>query len=120
MIFTFVFRVWVLSWDHGASLAPHPMSPSQACSLEEAGSQKEWKSGLNGHAVTSAAFYQSKQVTRPVHDEKIGKQILPLNGRSCKDFVPCEIYHRQLCSISMIQTPVTEITTQTFAETLYL
>lgn len=65
-------------------------------------------------------FYQSKQVTRPIHDEKIGKQILPLNGRSCKDFVPCEIYHRQLCSISMIQTPVTEITTQTFAETLYL
>ena len=65
LIFTFIFRVWVLSWGHGASLALHPMSPSQACSLEEAGSQKEWKSGLNGHAVTSAAFYQSKQVTRP-------------------------------------------------------
>lgn len=65
LIFTLIFRVWVLSWDHGASLALHPMSPSQACSLEEAGSQQEWKSGLNGQAVTSTAFYQPKQVTRP-------------------------------------------------------
>lgn len=42
----------------------HSMSLSQACSLEEAGSQKEWKSGLNGQAVTSTAFYQPKQVTK--------------------------------------------------------
>lgn len=65
LIFTLIFHVWILSWDHGASLALHPMSPSQACSLEEVESQKEWKSGLNGQAVTSAAFCQPKQVTRP-------------------------------------------------------
>lgn len=55
-----IFHVWVLSWDRGPSLALHPVSLSQACSLEETGSQKECKSGLNGCAVMSTAFHQSK------------------------------------------------------------
>lgn len=55
-----IFRVWVLSWDRGPSLALHPMSLGQACSLEETGSQKECRSGLSGCAATCTAFHQSE------------------------------------------------------------
>lgn len=56
LIFTLIFRVWVLSWDHGASW---PLAPCLLTWLfSGGGGEPEWKSGLNGQAVTSTAFYQ--------------------------------------------------------------
>lgn len=62
---------------------------------------------------------QSKYWVQP-QMKRWGNRLHLFMGGAAKTSWPCEIYHRWLCGITMLQTPITEITTQHFAEVLFL